>query len=88
MILGYSRMRYIEFVTDMTTSTLIKCHINGFKYFGGYPQEILYDNMKQVVIKRLLRQKDIEMNKEFEDFAGFLKFKPILCRPYRGQTKG
>jgi len=24
MILGYSRMRYIEFVTDMTTSTLIR----------------------------------------------------------------
>ena len=28
MILGYSRMRYIEFVTDMRTATLIKCHIN------------------------------------------------------------
>jgi len=88
MILGYSRMRYIEFVTDMTTSTLIRCHINAFHYFNGYPQEILYDNMKQVVIKRLLRQKDSELNKEFEDFAGFYKFKPILCRPYRGQTKG
>lgn len=88
MILGYSRMRYIEFVTDMTTSTLIKCHINAFHYFKGYPQEILYDNMKQVVIKRLLRQKGSELNKEFEDFAGFYKFKPILCRPYRGQTKG
>lgn len=88
MILGYSRMRYIEFVTDMTTSTLIRCHINAFRYFNGYPQEILYDNMKQVVIKRLLRQKDSELNKEFEDFAGFYKFKPILCRPYRGQTKG
>ncbi len=88
MILGYSRMRYIEFVTDMSTTTLIKCHINAFKYFGGYPEEILYDNMKQVVIKRLLKQKDSQMNKEFEDFSGFLKFRPILCRPYRGQTKG
>jgi len=50
MILGYSRMRYIEFVTDMTTTTLIRCHTNAFRYFGGYPEEILYDNMKQVVI--------------------------------------
>jgi len=41
MILGYSRMRYIEFVTDMTTDTLIRCHINAFRYSGGYPQEIL-----------------------------------------------
>jgi len=88
IVLGYSRMRYVEFVTDMTTTTLIRCHINAFRYYGGYPKEILYDNMKQVVIKRLLKQKDSTMNSQFEDFAGFYGFKPILCRPYRGQTKG
>lgn len=88
MILGYSRTRYIEFVTDMTTDTLLRCHISAFHYFGGYPQEILYDNMKQVVVKRLLKQKDSTLNSQFEDFAGFYGFKPVLCRPYRGQTKG
>ena len=51
-ILGYSRTRYIDFVTDMSMNTLIRCHTNAFRYFGGYPEEILYDNMKQVVIKR------------------------------------
>jgi len=88
IILGFSRMRYIEFVADMSTTTLIRCHINAFRYFGGYPEEILYDNMKQVVIKRLLKQEDSTMNSQFEDFAGFYGFRPILCRPYRGQTKG
>ena len=88
MILGYSRMRYIEFVTDMSTDTLIRCHINAFGYLHGYPDEILYDNMKQVVVKRLLRQSDSTMNSQFEDFAGFYGFEPVLCRPYRGQTKG
>ncbi len=88
MILGYSRMRHIEFVTEMSTNTLIRCHQNAFRYFGGYPEEILYDNMKQVVIKRLLKQEDSTLNRQFEDFAGFYGFKPILCRPYRGQTKG
>jgi transposase len=43
MILGYSRMRYIEFVTDMSTNTMIRCHQNAFRYFGGYPEEMLYD---------------------------------------------
>ena len=88
LILGYSRTRYIEFVTDMSTNTLIRCHANAFRYFGGYPEEILYDNMKQVVIKRLLKQEDSTLNRQFEDFAGFYGFKPVLCRPYRGQTKG
>jgi len=88
LILGYSRMRYIEFVTDMSTNTLIRCHQNAFRYFGGYPEEVLYDNMKQVVVKRLLKQENSTLNRQFEDFAGFYGFKPILCRPYRGQTKG
>lgn len=89
MVLGYSRMRYIEFVTDMSTTTLIKCHINAFRYFDGYPEEILYDNMKQVVVKRMLKQSESKLNKQFEYFAGFYGYKPILCRPYRGgQTKG
>ena len=38
MVLGYSRMRYIEFVTDMSTNTLIRCHQNAFRYFYGYPE--------------------------------------------------
>ena len=88
MVLGYSRMRYIEFVTEMSTNTMIQCHNNAFRYFGGYPEEMLYDNMKQVVIKRLFKQEDSTMNRQFEDFAGFYGFKPVLCRPYRGQTKG
>ena len=62
MILEYLRMRYIEFVMDMSTNTLIRCHQNAFRYFGGYPEEILYDNMKQVVIKRLLKQEDSTLN--------------------------
>jgi transposase len=34
--------------------------VNAFRYFGGYPEEILYDNMKQVVIKRLMKQEEID----------------------------
>jgi transposase len=54
MILGYSRMRYVEFTLNIDTPTLIQCHLDAFEYFGGFIQEILYDNMKQVVIKRAL----------------------------------
>lgn len=28
--------------------TLIRFHQNAFRYFEGYPEEMLYDNMKQV----------------------------------------
>jgi transposase len=54
IILGYSRMRYVEFTLSIDTPTLIKCQMNAFGYFGGYTQEILCDNMKPVVIRRAL----------------------------------
>jgi len=42
--------------------------MNAFRYFGGYTKEILYDNMKQVVITRALKSTDSEWNTKFEDF--------------------
>ena len=88
MILGYSRMRYIEITLSIDTPTLIKCHLNAFQYFGGYTQEILYDNMKQVVIRRAIKSSDSEWNPQFKDFFKYYGFIPRLCRPYRPQTKG
>lgn len=88
MVLGYSRMRYVEFTLSIDTPTLIQSHLNAFLYFGGRTQEILYDNMKQVVIKRALKSSDSEWNSLFEDFFKHYGFIPRLCRPYRPQTKG
>lgn len=88
MILGYSRMRYIEFTMSIDVYTLIQCHLNAFRYLGGYTKEILYDNMKQVVIKRAMISTESEWNSKFEDFIKHYGFIPHLCRPYRPQTKG
>jgi transposase len=88
MVLGYSRMRYAEFTIRIDVHTLIQCHLNAFQYFGGHTQEILYDNMKQVVLKRAPKSSDSSWNPKFEDFFTHYGFIPRLCRPYRPQTKG
>lgn len=88
MILGYSRAGYAEFTLSTDASSLIRCHLNAFEYFGGCPEEILYDNMKQVVVKRALRTGESEWNTLFKDFYEYYGFIPRLCRPYRPQTKG
>jgi transposase len=88
MILGYSRMRYIEFTLSLDVYTLIQCHLNAFHYFGGYTESILYDNMKQVVNKRAMISTESEWNPKFNDFIKHYGFRPYLCRPYRPQTKG
>jgi transposase len=88
MILGYSRTLYVEFFERADSISFLKGHNHAFEYFGGYTREILYDNLKSVVIKRKLRTKDSEFNKKFIDFAGYYGFNPILCRPYKPNTKG
>jgi transposase len=45
----------------------LACHQHGFGFFGGIPSEILYDNMKNVVIKRLVGS--VQWNKTFEAFC-------------------
>ncbi len=88
MVLGYSRMRYAEFTLSIDATTLVQCHLNAFNYFDGYTEEILYDNMKQVVLKRASKSTDSEWNQVFEQFFRHFGFIPRLCRPYRPQTKG
>ena len=86
--LGYSRMKYIEFTLKTDVQTLIGCHIHAFEYCNGLPQEILYGNIKQVVIKRAIKAKNHEWNSQFRNFFIHYGFIPRLCRPYRPQTKG
>jgi len=43
MILGYSRMRFVRFTTSMTVPFLIESQMAAFDYFGGAPEEVLYE---------------------------------------------
>jgi len=88
MILGYSWMRYAIFTLSTDVYTLIQCHLDAFEYFGGYTEEILYDDIKTVIIKRALRVDDHQWNQKFEDFFSHHGFIPRLCKPYCPQTKG
>jgi len=88
MVLGYSRMTYAEFTLSIDATTLIQCHLNAFSFFQGYPEEILYDNMKQIVIKRAIKSSETDWNSQFEQFFRHYGFIPRLHRPYRPQTKG
>lgn len=87
-ILGYSRMRFVEFTFDQKLETLLPCLNHAFEYFGGVVKEVLFDNMKTVVLDRDLNEGTIRFNPRFLDFAGYYSFTPKLTWPYRAQTKG
>lgn len=82
MVLGFSRMLYVEFTSSMKLPTLIQCHLNAFAFFAGWPLEVLYDNMKQV------RLGPTELNPLFLDFAQHYGFAIRTHRIRRPRTKG
>ena len=84
----YSRMRYVEFTTDISTENVIRMHLNAFSFYGGFTDTILYDNMKQVVIDRKLKASESRFNPKFMDFAKYHGIEIRLCYPYRPETKG
>lgn len=88
-ILGYSRLGYVEFVDNEKIESLLNCHENAFDFFEGVPKNILYDNMKTVVIARNKYGINLhKFNPRLWDFAKRYKFIPSLCKPYRAKTKG
>lgn len=82
MVLSFSRMLYVEFTRSMRVETLIRCHQNAFASFGGWPRQILYDNMRQVAAG------PERISPRFRDFADHHGFAVRRHRPYRPRTKG
>lgn len=88
IVLGNSRYKYIELTFDQTQTTLFKCLINSFKYFGGRTEEILFDNMKTIVDQVKSNFTDVVINSKAMQFSKDAGFKIVTCRPYRPRTKG
>ncbi|WP_217362230.1 DDE-type integrase/transposase/recombinase [Cohnella herbarum] len=87
MVLGYSRMLYVEFTENERLDTLMGCHLRVIQYFSDRTQTCLYDNMKTVV-SGLDAQGEVVWNERFTKFANQHGFVLRRCRPYRARTKG
>ena len=87
--LGFSRVSYVEFVSNMKVETLIACHERAFAAFGGITRRVLYDNMKTVVLERdAYGDGEHRFHAGFLDYARHSGFVIKLCQPYRAKTKG
>jgi transposase len=89
VVLGYSRLLWVRFYPRQNMQALFAGLESAFGAFGGVPQELLFDQMRSVVIgdDRLSRGA-LVLNGEFLRFAAHWGFRPRACRPYRAKTKG
>jgi transposase len=88
LTLGYSRRLYAEATRDEKLPAFLHGHEAAFGHLGGIPHEIVYDNLKSVVLSRDFEGSRFEWNPVFWDFSRYYGFHVRPHRPFRPQTKG
>ena len=84
IVLGYSRLLWLHFYTRQTMPVLMEGLESAFDRFGGVPEELLFDQMRAVVLSDDRGAGGgLVLNEEFLRFAAHWGFMPRSCRPYR-----
>ena len=89
VVLAYSRLLWLQFYARQTMAVLMRGLEDAFAFFGGVPAELLFDQMKAVIVEdqRQFGGRLLE-NAQFARFAAHWGFRIRACRPYRAKTKG
>ena len=89
VLLSHSRLLWLCFYRRQTMAVLTDGLERAFARFGGVPKELLFDQMRAVVLSdQRVGGGELVLNAEFLRFAAHWGFHPRAGRPYRAQTKG
>lgn len=86
MVLSWSRAMYVDFALDQRMETFLAMHRRALEAFGGVPKQILYDNLKSVVLHRV--GNTVQFNPRFLSFAGQYLFEPTAAPVRYPEAKG
>lgn len=87
MMLSRSRMKFVQFSdSPFTIRTAIDAHEEAFRYFGGLPSEVVYDQDRLFLIDERLGE--LLLTKEFKDYVFEQEFHLHFCRRSDPQSKG
>ncbi|MCP5016592.1 MAG: IS21 family transposase [Ketobacter sp.] len=87
MRLNYSRMRFAMAFPFQKQEAFLAGHIQGFRFFGGVPKHVTYDNLKTAVF-RILEGKNRQEQTAFTAFRSYYLFESRYCTPGQGHEKG
>ena len=87
MVLCYSRLMYVEFTVSQTMEHFLACHQHAFEFFGGMVQNVMVDNLKSAVLKRVLGQAPV-LNPKYAAFSEHYGFRIVPCNIGKGNEKG
>ena len=86
-VLSFSRLMYVGTSRrPIDTETFIRLHDAAFRYFGGHPEECVYDQIRLVVIDEQYRE--LTLNQRFAQYATAAEFRIRACEGYDPERKG
>jgi len=86
-VLSNSRYKYCEWRNrPFNTTDLIKVHENAFEYYGGIPEEIVYDQDSLILTSE--NHGDLIYTHQFAGYIQKRKFKIYMCRKADPESKG
>jgi transposase len=85
MVLAASRHMFIRPVWTLDLKTWIRCHVEGFEFFGSVPMRIVLDNLKDGVVKPSLY--DPKLNRTYAEMAQFYGTLLDPCRLEKPRDK-
>ena len=87
MVLGYSRMMYVEFTLKQTLEHFLDAHQKAFEFFGGCPKRVMVDNLKSAVLSHPTGQ-PVVYHPRYLDFSRHYGFEIRACNVGAPQEKG
>lgn len=87
MVLSRSRYKYKHFSDiPFTAKCMVEAHEKAFEFFGGYPQEVVYDQDKLMLVDENMG--DLLLTEVFRSYHQHRGFHLYFCRKNDPQSKG
>ena len=86
-VLSHSRYKYMYWLDrPFTTKDVIYAHELAFKWFGGIPNELVYDQDNLIVVSE--NSGDLILTEEFQSYKETMKLNLHVCRKADPESKG
>lgn len=85
--LNYSKARFVMAFPFQKQEAFFEGHNQAFRFFGGIPRRLTYDNLKTAVYK-ILAGRNRQEQESFKRFRSYYLFESNYCNPAQGHEKG
>lgn len=85
--LNYSKVRFVMAFPFQKQEAFFEGHNQAFRFFGGVPRRLTYDNLKTAVYK-ILSGRNRQEQESFKRFRSYYLFESNYCNLAQGHEKG